>query len=345
MIKLAILGYGDLARTVYGPAIRGLGSKAELVGVVEPDASRRQHAAQVFSGVPCLASLEDLISSASPDGVLIATPPATHADLAVAALEVGLAVYVEKPLATNRSDGRRIVDAWKQARVPGMVGFNYRLNPVVQELRAALTEEKAGSVVAVRTTFGLAADELPAWKKSRDTGGGALLDLASHHIDLIRFLFDAEIATVGCWIRSQRTEDDSAMLTITLESGIVVQSFVSLASVEEDRIEIFGESGKLLYDRYFSERLARTSRAPSEIRAQLLFNRLASFLPGNGFREKLRSPLREASFPRAIGRFVEAVAQGESKSPTIEDGWQCLQIVLAAERANQEQRIVEVDHV
>ena len=135
------------------------------------------------------------------------------------------------------------------------------------------------------------------------------------------------------------------MLTMTLDTGVVVQSFVSLASVEEDRIEVFGESGKLLYDRYFSERLARTGRAPGEIRAQLLINRLTSFLPGSGFREKLRSPMREASFPRAIEGFVEAVAQGESKSPTIEDGWRSLQVILAAEQANQEQRVVEVDHV
>ena len=343
MVQLAIIGYGDLASSVYGPAIQGLHPEAKLAGVVELDPVRRQQAAEVFGGIPVYQSLDDLLSDGSVDGVLIATPPKTHADLAVAAFNAGLAVYVEKPLATDAAEGLRLVEAWRQSAAPGMVGFNYRFNPIVQDLRAALTDEKAGRVVAARTTFGLVADALPEWKQVRTQGGGALLDLASHHIDLVRYLFESEIETVGCRIWSHTTEDDNAMLTLTLASGIVVQTFVSLTSVEEDRIEVFGESGKLIYDRYFSERLAQTGRSSAQIRTQMLINRVASFLPGKGIAEKLRSPLREPSFPRSLRRFVEAIAQGESFSPTIEDGWRSLQVILAAEQANREMRVAEVN--
>lgn len=76
---------------------------------------------------------------------------------------------------------------------------------------------------------------------------------------------------------------------------------------------------------------------------QLLVNKITSFLPGPGFKEKLRSPLREASFPRALHRFVKAITDGESLSPTIEDGWRCLQVILAAEQANREGQVVEVN--
>lgn len=344
MVKLAIVGYGDLASSVYGPAIRLLGSNVELVAVVEPDPSRRQQASESLSEVPCFASVEDLISDASPQGVLISTPPTTHADLAEAAFGARLAVYVEKPLAASDADGRRILEAWRRAGTPGMVGFNYRLNPVIEQLRESLADNALGRPVAARTSFSLACTTLPPWKQVRTSGGGALLDLASHHIDLVRFIFAAEVVRVGCRIWSQKSEDDNAMLTLELESGLNVQTFVSLTTAEEDRIEVFGESGKLLYDRYFSERLERTGRASRQVRTQLLINRINSFLPGPGFREKLRSPLREASFPRALRRFTDAVEDGESESPTIEDGWRCLQVVLAAERANQEGRVVEVNH-
>jgi predicted dehydrogenase len=213
---------------------------------------------------------------------------------------------------------------------------------MIEELRSAVANGERGRVIAARTTFGLAADAIPQWKQTRDAGGGALLDLASHHIDLVRFVLGSEIESVGCRIWSHKTEDDNAMLTLTLVSGVVVQTFVSLATAEEDRIEVLGESGKLLYDRYFSERVAQTGRFPRGVRTQMLRNRIVSFLPGKGFKEKLRAPLREPSFPRALGRFVEAVRRGESLSPTIEDGWRSLQVILAAEQAHRERRVIEV---
>jgi predicted dehydrogenase len=342
MVNLAIVGYGDLATSVYGPSIQLLGSEATLTAVVEPDPVRRQQAEVTFPGTPVLPTLDDLIARSEVDGVLIAAPPVAHADLAVTVFDAGLAAYVEKPLAASREEALRILEAWRRADVPGMVGFNYRLNPIIEELKSALADGEPGRVVAARTTFGLAADVIPLWKQTRASGGGALLDLASHHIDLIRFVLGSEIATVGCRLWSHRTEDDNAMLTLTLVSGIVVQTYVSLTTVEEDRIEVFGESGKLLYDRYFSERMTRTGRFPREVRIQLLRNRIGSFLPGKGFKEKLRAPLREPSFPRALERFVEAVRRGESLSPTIEDGWRSLQVVLAAEQAHRERRVIEV---
>lgn len=342
MVNLTIVGFGTLAHSVYGPVIAGLTPHARLAGVIEVDPGRQEKARISLPGVPFYDLLSDQISAETIDGVLIATPPTTHADLAVEAFEAGLGVYVEKPLAADSTDGRRIVDAWRKAGTVGMVGFNYRFNSIVRDLERALATGEVGTVVAVRTFFGLAADEIPAWKSQRASGGGALLDLASHHIDLLRYLFQTEVRTVDCQIRSDRTEEDNASLTLTLESGVVAQVCVSLSSVEEDRVEIYGSRGKLVYDRYNSERLQRTGRYPGQIRRQLLANRLMSFVPGRDVGEKLRSPLREVSFPRAIRRFVEAVATEKPGSPDIEDGWRSLQVILAAERAHREGRMQEV---
>ncbi len=342
MVNLAIVGYGDLARSVYGPAITALAPEVQLAGVVELDSARRRDAEAALPEIPTFASLEGVLSATKVDGVLIATPPTTHADLAVAAFDAGLAVYVEKPLAADEKDGRRIVEAWKRAGTIGMVGFNYRCNSIIRDLRRALADGEIGTVVTARTSFGLAPEELPPWKQRRATGGGALLDLGSHHIDLLMYLFQAPVETVGCHIWSDRTEDDNAVLILTFASGVVAQIHVSSSSVEEDRIEIHGRDGKLIYDRYFSERLQRTGRSSGQVRKQLLINRFMSFVPGRDLPEKLRSPLREPSFPRAIGRFVEAIATGDPKLPDIEDGWRCLQVILAAEQAHREGRVEEV---
>jgi len=342
MVNLAIIGYGDLARSVYGPTIKALAPQARLAGVVELDSARRHDAETNLPDTPAFSSLADLLAATKVDGVLIATPPTTHADLAVAAFAAGLAVYVEKPLAADEGDGQNIVDAWNRAGTIGMVGFNYRFNSVIRDLHRALAAGEIGPVVAARTQFGLVSDELPPWKQKRASGGGALLDLGSHHIDLLVHLLQAQVQTVSCHLWSDRTEDDNAMLTLTFSSGAVAQIHVSLSSVEADRIEIQGRSGRLIYDRYFSERLQRTGRFSGRIRQQLLINRLVSFVPGRDIREKLRSPLREPSFPRAIGRFVHAIATGAPTHPNTEDGWRCLQVVLAAERSHREGQVQEV---
>ena len=156
------------------------------------------------------------------------------------------------------------------------------------------------------------------------------------------YLFQSPVETVGCHIWSDCTEDDNALLTLTFSSGVAAQIHVSLSSVEADRIEIHGRNGKLIYDRYFSERLQRTGRSSGQIRKQLLINRFMSFVPGPDLREKLRAPLREPSFPRAIRQFVEAIATGKPRHPDIEDGWRCLQVILAAEQSHRENRVQEV---
>lgn len=338
MVNLAIIGFGELASSVHGPAIELLAGQARLAGLVELDAERRRAAVAKLPGIPVCDSLSELLSETSLEGILIATPPGSHSEIAVEAFHHGLAVYVEKPLADSREGGEQIVSSWRQAGTVGMVGFNYRFNSVIQDLRKALAREEVGPVVAVHSYFGLAVTDLPAWKRERATGGGALLDLASHHIDLLRFLLQTEVRAVDCQIWSDRTEDDNAMLTLTLESGIVAQLHASLSSVEEDRIEILGRNGKLIYDRYYSERLQRTGKSPGRVRRQLLLNRIASFVPGSDLRDKLRSPLREPSFPRSLAQFLEAITTGESRPPSIEDGWQCLRVILAAEEAHRLQR-------
>lgn len=342
MVNLAIVGYGDLARSVYEPSIAALAPEVQLAGVVEVDVARRRAAQAAHPNTPTCSSVEELLSRSSIDGVLIATPPTTHADIAVTAFDAGVAVYVEKPLATETDEGRRIVDAWIRSGTVGMVGFNYRFNTMTRHLRQALIAEEVGSLVSARTVFGLVSDEVPLWKQKRATGGGALLDLGSHHIDLLMHLFQADVETVSCRIWSDRTEDDNAALILTFSSGVVAQVQVSSSSVEEDRIEIQGRDGKLIYDRYFSERLQRTGRSSGQIRKQLLMNRLMSFVPGRDLAEKLRSPLREPSFPRAIAEFVEALATGESRHPDIEDGWRCLQVILAAEQSHKKGQVQEV---
>jgi hypothetical protein len=130
------------------------------------------------------------------------------------------------------------------------VGFNLRFNPLYTSLKGHIEAGAVGDVVCVRTVFTSSGRSLPEWKKSRSTGGGALLDLASHHVDLMRYILGNEVTQISARIRSHTTEDDIAILEYKTSDDIAVQSYFSISSADEDKIEDFGTGP--LADRYNS---------------------------------------------------------------------------------------------
>src|SRR5205085_2226273 len=124
--------------------------------------------------------------------------------------------------------------------------------PLLLTAKRQIDSGRIGKLVSVRSVFSASAASVPPWKQSRATGGGVLLDLASHHVDLVRYLLGAEIADVSATIRTVRHAEDTAAVEMRLANDVIVQSFHSLASIEEDRWDFFGTEGKLSVDRYAS---------------------------------------------------------------------------------------------
>ncbi len=289
-------------RTVHLPVLRRL-PDVELVAVV--DAEPRQWP----DGIPGFTDYRDALALPGLDAVLIATPNAQHAPIALAALQAGKHVYLEKPLATNLAEAEPVIAAWRRAGVVGMIGFNYRFNPLFVKLRQRL---RATDVRRVRSAFTTPARPLPAWKQSRATGGGVLLDLGSHHFDLLPWLLDRPVEKVTAAIRSVKTEADTATVHWRFAGGITGESFFSLAADrDDDRIEI----GPLVVDRYRSRRVSGKFAA----------------LPGWYTFQRFRSPGHEPSYLRALTEFVTAIREGRPASPDLADGYRSLELVTEAE--------------
>jgi predicted dehydrogenase len=180
----------------------------------------------------------------------VSGPTHLHADLVISACEAGKHVYVEKPLAASTADGLRVVEAAGRSGVTVSVGFNRRFHPLFEQARQMLIDGRIGAVRAVQTTFCEPAspDAMPGWKRRRATGGGVLLDLASHHIDLMRWFLDDEISSVHASLQSEVTEHDSAQVELSTQGGVEVQSWFSCRSALSDWIEFAGERGTLRVD-------------------------------------------------------------------------------------------------
>lgn len=327
-VRLGVIGCGKVACRIHLPALRRVRG-AKVVAVADPVPARLAEGAQLAGGVAAFADWKELLRQDTVDAALICTPSALHAECALAALAARKHVYVEKPLASNLSQAESVLRAWEPAGLVGMSGFNYRHHPIYQKMREIVASGTLGQVIAVRSCFTSAGEWIDEWRKTRSLGGGVLLDLAGHHIDLAQFVLGQRVREVSARVASLRSEQDTAWTHMTLENGVPMQSFFSLRGTDSNRFEIYGESGRATVDY-----LAGTLEIVSPGRRKLA-QRVSAVL-GQGwsrFKHGLAGG-RDPSYALAFSTFVNAIANGRQRiAPDLRDGFHVLQVIDAAEQS------------
>lgn len=206
---------------------------ARLVAVADPDADAA-HAAAAPAGAAVVDGLDALLAHGL-DGLLIATPSALHAEQARAALDAGVAVFCQKPLARTAAEARAVVDAARRAdRLLG-VDLSYRHIAGVAQMRELVEAGALGRVFAVELVFHNAYGPDKAWFRDPSrSGGGCLIDLGVHLVDLALWMLPgARVVEVagqcfagGAAATPDRCEDYVAA-TLRLEDGAVVRLVTS----------------------------------------------------------------------------------------------------------------------
>jgi predicted dehydrogenase len=339
-LRLGLLGYGRIAELVHARVLRGL-TNVSLVAVAEGDATRRTLAERVL-GARSFASAQELIDARAVDAVVVCLPTPNHADAAVAAFDAGLHVYLEKPIATTMEDAERVVSAWRRAGTIGMVGLNFRFSPIYAALRTLVQGGGLGRTVSVRSVLTSSPRALPAWKSHRASGGGALLDLATHHLDLLPYIFDEQVIMVGASVRSVLTEHDTATVQATLASGVLYQGTFSLSAAESHRFDVAGTEATAEYDRLFDRELRLTPARDAHTRERRLARALRSLHP-----DRLLGRVQpEPSFSLALAAFARAAETGDAASVARcapDQAARGLSVVLAAERSSTSGVVEHVD--
>lgn len=341
-VRVGLIGAGRIATIVHLGTLRRLPG-IELVAVAEADPERARRARERAPGTVVVADHVALLERTEAEAVVLALPTHLHAPVAIDALARGVAVYVEKPLAGDLDEGRDLVGAWRASGAVGATGFNFRCHPLHREARARLQAGDIGRPLGMSGVFCAAARELPEWKSRRRTGGGVLLDLASHHIDLARFLLGTEPVEASCRLRSVRAEDDTATLAVRMDDDALVQGFYSSTSAEADRIELHGDEGRLVIDRYGAGVVARSgARRELSVRGRLS----AGIGTLTSTPRRLADALRagaDPSFAASLTAFADAVREGTVPPADLQDGLVALAVVEAAERAAREGGPVTVE--
>ena len=189
--RLAIAGFGRLARGYYAPALRELG-RVRPVAVADPHPSARAAARAAFPGVRAWASAEEMLEAEAPDALLVSSPPSTHLPLWTLACGLGTAVFMEKPFLLAHQLETFV--APEGDGPPLMVDFNRRFWPAYRRLAEMVKGGRAGAVESAELR--LEVDVLrwggPDSHRFAPAEGGALHDLGSHLLDLAWMLFGRE---------------------------------------------------------------------------------------------------------------------------------------------------------
>ncbi len=305
----------------------------QVVALADPDAACREAVRQFAPLAKTYSDGRELLEQRGLDGVVIAAPSDLHAPLAAMAMRRGLHVYLEKPIGTTIEEGAMLLDAWERYRPVGMVGFNFRFHAVYESARELLNQGAVGKPLAVSSVFVSSTAVQGQWRASRSCGGGVLLDLASHHVDMTHFLFDEPVREVRAQTFSRHSEAATAALQMRLEGGLLVSSSFSYGTVDDDRYEIYGERGLLRIDRHLSVRCQLIPVANQRARLRQMASALNFMWRPRFILEKRRAPGHEPSYAKAMQAFVNAVRAKRPAEPSLWDGYRALAVIAAAEES------------
>lgn len=288
------------------------------------------------------------------DIVDICAPGWMHAEIALAALEAGKHVLVEKPLANTMAEAEAMTRAAQAARTRGvqsMIGFNYRRVPALALAKELIAEGRLGTVRHIRASYlqdWLTDAQAPmTWRLRKDAAGsGALGDIASHAIDQVMFLLGEAVTEVSgrlhTFVSSRPGEhgpedvtvDDAAWATLSLTGGAIASVEVSrMATGQKNslKLEIYGDHGALLFDlENLNELGFLDATAPAREQG---FRRILVNEPEHPYMDAWWPQGHiigwEHTFTHQIRDFLTAIDGGSAPSPSFEEGL-AVQRVLAA---------------
>jgi predicted dehydrogenase/GT2 family glycosyltransferase len=342
---LGIIGCGEVTSIKHLPAIRA-DKGVEVAVAADVDQSRCREVAAKF-GIPrTCTTIEEVLQTPDLDAIGICTSPAAHTEIAIAALRAGKHVWVDKPLALNEADCQRMIEEAARAGTVAMTGLHMHFHRLVMAARAAIRRGELGRIESVRLVWHSPRTDLniPAWKIARATGGGSLVEIAPHHLDLLRFLLETEIAEISASSSDGIREDENAVVSGSMANGIVFNGEFSERSPHEMSVVISGTTAILTIDclKFEGFNLRTIRQAPGSPIYRLATT--GNFFLGlpRGLNVMRRGGDYLISYFNAWRAFFDAIRGERVAIPSFEDGFRATQAIVAALRSREQHVTVPV---
>ncbi|MFJ5956881.1 Gfo/Idh/MocA family protein [Paenarthrobacter sp. NPDC092416] len=368
-LGVAAIGYAFMGKA-HSNAWRNVASFFDVPAfeqkvLVGRDAALVAEAAAKYGWAESATDWRSVISRDDIDIVDICAPGWMHAEIAIAALEAGKHVLVEKPLANTLGEAELMADAAASAQARGvksMIGFNYRRVPALALARELIAEGRLGTVRHIRAAYlqdWLSDVDTPmSWRLRKETAGsGALGDIASHAIDQVQHLTGQSVTEVTGTLRTFVTErpgpgglekvtvDDAAWATLGMTGNIsasVEASRVATGQKNSLKIEIYGSLGSLTFDLENLNELGFLD-ATLPVREQG-FRRILVNEPEHPYVGAWWPQGHiigwEHTFTHQIRDFLLAIRDGEAPSPSFDDGLHIQRVLTAVEESARNRSMV-----
>ena len=348
------LRFGILGCGVIGPhharALADL-SGAELVAVADTGLQRAEKLAGEF-GCTSYSTLDEMLSGADLDAVCVCTPSGRHAEHAIAALQAGKHVVIEKPVDVTLAAADRLLAEQRASGKKAAVVSQHRFDAATLAVRDAVGDGRFGRLTLgsaeVRWWRSQEYYDSGGWRGTRELdGGGVLINQAIHSIDLLQWLMGpvVEVAAYSGLLAHERIEvEDTAVAVLRFEGGAVGTIVATTAAYPglSARIAVNGDRGSAVID---DDRLiyfhAADAYGGGENKAEEVLKRYGgpSTAPGAGSDPGSLSMAHRDQ----LADFVEAVKHDREPSVTVEEGRKPLAIIAAIYESARRGKSVRIE--
>ena len=249
MMRFGVCGCGAFAEKAFLPILANV-DQAKATAVFDAKDKNRQKQLQTQFNIPrgC-DSFESLIEGDDIDVVYIATPNVFHKELVISAARASKHILCEKPLGMNTNQCREMVDQCRQHNVKLGVDFCYPFGDAQRKVKELIKQGAIGKISFIHFSWSFLADVTNNWHgDAKISGGGPLMDVAPHIIDLARFYFEDDIESVSAYVRPEKTDAEIEMdAAAVLEFSQGARATIETSFVRQNKhnYTIVGTKGEL----------------------------------------------------------------------------------------------------
>lgn len=250
IVRWGVIGASGVANRRGMPAIN-LAKGNQLQALMVRDIQRAKKLAEEHGAKAYYDSIEDLLSDDQIDAVHIATPVYLHCEHVILSAEYGKHILCEKPMALNVDECQRMISACKSNGVMLQVCFLLRFHPCFQEIKLLIDNGTLGEIVEARVALLKSYNiEEGLWRRDPEkSGGGVLMDMGSHAIDLICYLLGdvSEVFMLSSSKFKNWEVEDTATVMLKMKNGANAIADMSYSvPFSESTLEVYGTEGTIL---------------------------------------------------------------------------------------------------
>ena len=333
-LKIGIIGCGKVVERHHLPALRTIQS-VEVAAAAEIDPERLHRIADKFGIKNRYLDYRELLDDPAIEAVAVCTNLQHHYEPALAALEAGKHLLIEKPLTMTLDEADRLIEKAAGSDQKILVGFNKRWHRLVRRGREMIRRGELGPVGMVNMMFctGHYNRYIPKWRLKREEGGGSIIENSSHFYDLCRFLLDSEFQEITAISHAtEACDDEPAVVTGKTKDGVLLNCVLSDFLPDQNVIEVMGRECTI---RLFLHKFDGLERIPlysyeGDLKSRLRkVTTLIKELP-QAYRQGRYGGDYNASFRDQWLHFIDCVRNDTAVECTLEDGRAALKAALAA---------------